>query len=176
MRQETVKADFHKAWREDVEQEAADKFMGGECDGFRFILFSIPYGEGNFSVVDAFDPMVGNGDPMRIASEIFKDVFGAAEGALEVDVPFLFLGGVEQSFECGRFAEIFDLSMKFQLPIRESFHDVVAIFSGKDVFEGGNGKQKIFSRGAYEFIPLHNARWNDDVQMKMIHQVLRPGV
>lgn len=117
-----------------MEEEATGKFMGGECDAFRFVLFSIPYGEGDVSVIDAFDPMVGNGDPMRIASEIFEDVFGATEGALEVDIPFLFLGGVEQPFECGRLAEMFDLSMKLQFPVREGFHDVVAVFSGKDVF------------------------------------------
>jgi len=159
-----------------MEQEAADKFVGGECDAFRFIFFSIPYGEGDFPVIDAFDPMVGNGDPMRIASEIFKDVFGAAEGALEVDVPFLFLGGVEQSFECGRFAERFDLSMKLQFPVIEGVHDVVTVFSGKDISQSGYGKEKIFSRGANEFISANNACRNDDVQMKMVGQILRPSV
>ena len=116
-----------------MEEEAADKFMGGECDAFRFIRFPILYGEGDVSVIDAFDPMVGNGDPMRIASEIFEDVFGTAEGALEVDVPFLLFGGVEQPFECGRFAEMFDLSMKLQFPVREGLQDMVAVFGGKDI-------------------------------------------
>ena len=176
MRQKPVETDFHKAWREDVEQEAADKFMGGECDAFRFFLFPIPYGEGNFSVIDALDPMVGKGDPMRIASEIFKDVFGAAEGAFEVDVPFLFFGGVEQSFECRRFAEISDFPVKFQCSLVEGFEDVVAVFGGKDGSKGGDGKEKILTRGAYKLILSHNARRNDDVQMKMIGQILRPGV
>ncbi len=159
-----------------MEEEATNKFMGGECDAFRFFLFSIPYGEGDFPVIDAFDPMVGDGDSMRIASEIFEDVFGAAEGALEVDVPFLFLGGIEQPFECGRFAEMFNLSVELQFPVREGLQDMVTVFGGKDAFEGRNRKQKIFSRGAYEFISAHNARWNDDVQMKMGGQILRPGV
>ena len=159
-----------------MEQEAADKFMGAECDAFRFILFSIPYGEGDFPIINAFDPMVGNGDAMRIASEIFKNVFGPAEGALEVDVPLLFFGGVKQPFECGRFREMFNLSMKLQFPVREGLQDMVAVLGGKDAFEGGNGKQKIFSRRAYEFIVPHNARRNDDVQVKMVGQILRPSM
>ncbi len=53
---------------------------------------------------------------------------------------------------------------------------MVAVFGGKDAFEGGNGKEKIFSRGAYKFIAPQNACGNDDVQMKMIDQALRPGV
>ncbi len=95
-----------------MEEEAADKFMGGECDAFRFSIFSILHGEGDFSVIDAFDPMVGNGNPMRIAPEIFEDVFGATEGAFEVDVPFLFLRGIDQSFKGGRFGEMLGLSIK----------------------------------------------------------------
>lgn len=46
-------------------------------------------GECNFSVLERNQPMVGNGHSMRVATEIFENMLGAAEWPFAVNHPIV---------------------------------------------------------------------------------------
>ena len=58
--QEAEVTDAHEAFWQDVEQEAADKFVGIKEDGlFSISIFSIPVAQGDLAVVDSENAVIG---------------------------------------------------------------------------------------------------------------------
>lgn len=45
--------------------------------------------EGDFVVRKGYQPLIGNGDPVRVSAEIAKDMFRAAERSFAVNNPVL---------------------------------------------------------------------------------------
>jgi len=45
--------------------------------------------EGHAFTVKSQEPMVGNGDPMRVSAQVTQDLRGAAEGGFGIDHPVL---------------------------------------------------------------------------------------
>ena len=76
-------------------------------------------GKGNFAVFDRLDPVVGDGNPVGISSEVFQYLRRAGEWLLGVDDPvflmesFLVLIEVWWGFERGCYAR----KDKFFLPV-----------------------------------------------------------
>lgn len=71
-----------------MEEEASDELMGveGHFSGF-IVFFPIAVCKGDFAVIDGEDPIVGYGDPVGVATEIFKYLFRAGNGAFCIDNP-----------------------------------------------------------------------------------------
>ena len=55
--------------------------------------------EGDVGVGDVDEAMIGDRDPMRVASQIVQDMFGTAEGPLGVDHPVFAKQGTEEGME-----------------------------------------------------------------------------
>ena len=72
-----------------MEQKSPDELVGREGHGFLLIVVAIvsPL-EFHLAVFDIDDPMVGNGDPVRVAADIVHHLLGSGEGWLGVDDPF----------------------------------------------------------------------------------------
>jgi hypothetical protein len=76
-----------------MQQEAADKFGGGECHGLDTIaLTPVAVGEADPALTHVEEPVVRDGDAMRIAADIVQDVSRASKGRLGIDDP---LFGIE---------------------------------------------------------------------------------
>ena len=86
--EEPVIADAMKALGQDVQQEAADELIGGEGHDFLPIVVAIVLpSEADPAVLDVAQAVVGNGDAVRIASDVFEDLLGSGKGRLGKDDP-----------------------------------------------------------------------------------------
>ena len=83
--------DAHEAIGQDVEQEAADKFLGVKGDGlFSIPIFSISITQGDFSVFDLEDAVIGERHAVGVAAEVIEHGLWRAERLFGVDDPALF--------------------------------------------------------------------------------------
>lgn len=100
--QETIIANADEALRKDVHEETADELGDLELRDFVGIVIRIVTPtKGNGLVVECDDAAIGDGDTVSIGSEIAEDVFGAAEGWLEMDVPIRLPGLRKKKIESG---------------------------------------------------------------------------
>jgi hypothetical protein len=73
-----------------VGQEAADKFVGIEDHRFFSVLiFSVPVTEGDLTVLDVEDAVIGEGDAVGITAEVIEDSLWGAERLFGIDDPGL---------------------------------------------------------------------------------------
>src|SRR4029453_10359092 len=99
-REEAAIADADEALREDVQEEATEKFV--DVDRQRPHLASVavvvpPKRQGAVGHRD--EPVVGDGDTVGVPREIVQYVGGAAKGRLGVDHPRLAIEGSEEGSE-----------------------------------------------------------------------------
>src|SRR5256886_10714733 len=80
-----------EAWRQDVDQEAADELAGGECHDLLAVAtigaIVLP-SEGDAGAVASDQPAVDDGDAVGIAGQIGQHGLWPAERALRIDDPF----------------------------------------------------------------------------------------
>src|SRR5258707_11941263 len=87
--EEAVIADAMKALGQDMQQEAADDLI--RRDGHDLLPVVVPIvlpAEANRTVLDVEQAIVGDGDPVRIASDVLQDLLWSGEGWLGVHHPF----------------------------------------------------------------------------------------
>ncbi len=90
VRHETEVPDADKAFRQYVEQESADELGGGNRHRPCFVTARvIPPTECDMAAVEGKQSMIGDGDAVCVASEVSKNLFGAAECRLRIDDPIL---------------------------------------------------------------------------------------
>ena len=89
--EQAVVADAVEAVRQDVDQEAADELVGGECHDLLAIAtigtIVLP-SEGDAGAVAGDQPAVGDGDAVGVARQIGQHGLWPAERALGIDDPF----------------------------------------------------------------------------------------
>ena len=86
--EESEVADAHETFREQVKQKAAQELLCGQCHiALHVSMRTVSPAEGNLSILERDQAMVGNGHSMCVAAEIFENMFRAAEWALAVDDP-----------------------------------------------------------------------------------------
>src|SRR5437764_9229048 len=85
---EAVMADAVEAVRQGVKQEAADELEGVESHHLRFAVMAIILpAEADAAICQADEPRIGDGDAMRIATEISQHLLWSTEGRLGIDDP-----------------------------------------------------------------------------------------
>ena len=80
---EAVVTDFDKPGRENVQQKPADELRGG--DGHQPLVSGpaiVPGSEGDFPLIQAHQPMVGDGHPVGVAAEVMIGVLGGRRKTL----------------------------------------------------------------------------------------------
>ena len=88
--QEAKVTDAHEAIGQDVEQEAADEFVSIKEDGlFSISIFSISIAQGDFSVFDLENTVVGERHAVGVAAEVVENSLRRTEGLFRIDVPIL---------------------------------------------------------------------------------------
>jgi len=89
-----------KALGQDVLRKAAQELLTRKSEGTWLVMTGIVLpAEGHLGRTDREQAMVGNGDPMGIASEIMQDVLGSTKGGLGVDDPVLLKQGAQEGLE-----------------------------------------------------------------------------
>jgi hypothetical protein len=78
--------DLDEAGRQGMEQETADELSSLESHGAASVVVPrIAPAKANLSVLEAYEPSVGDGDAMGVAGRILQNMLGAAERSLGVD-------------------------------------------------------------------------------------------
>jgi hypothetical protein len=73
-----------------VDREAAQELIGGDRHDFLLAAVRIVFpAKGDSIILERHQSMVGDGDAVRIASEIVQNMLGTAEGWLGIDDPVL---------------------------------------------------------------------------------------
>jgi hypothetical protein len=119
-REEAEIADADEALREDVQEEATEKFVDVERQRPHLAPVTVVLPPKRHGVVGHRDePVVGDGDPVGLPREIVQDVGGAAKGRLGVDHPRLAIEGSEEGSEGDVGPELGEAAWKRQasLPI-----------------------------------------------------------
>jgi hypothetical protein len=71
--------------------------------------------EGNASVGESNEPVVGEGDPMGIVAEIAQRMFRAAEGSLGVNDPVVEEQQPEPGRKASRLGELDEMAVELEL-------------------------------------------------------------
>ena len=81
--EKAVIADVMEALGQDMQKKTTDELIGGEGHDLRLVMMAIILpGETHVAVVDVSQAIIGNGDPVRIASNILRICSGPAKGGL----------------------------------------------------------------------------------------------
>jgi len=87
----------HETIREDVEQEATDELIRLKCHRSKsIVVFAIAIREGDASLIQGKDAIVGDGDTVSVAAEVIENFVRDREGSLSIDNP---LPGCERTGE-----------------------------------------------------------------------------
>ena len=82
--------DAHEAIRQDVKQEAADKFLGLKSHRLFLIPVSaISIAQGDLAVLDVEDAVIGESDAVGVAAEVIEHGLWRTERLFGVDHPAL---------------------------------------------------------------------------------------
>lgn len=88
-------ADFDKSIGQCMKQEASDKLNRVDSDLLDLFGFTILVCEGYPPILKGDQTMIGYGDPMGVAAEIFKYVFGTFNRLLKVDDPLFRIKAID---------------------------------------------------------------------------------
>jgi hypothetical protein len=161
-----------------MQQEAADKFVSVERHGLDTIaLTTVTVGKADPPIPHVEEPMVCDGNPMRIAADIVQDVCRACQGRLGVDDPFF---GIELRTKLREVLR----SSQGQGALNER-HRTGGAYLGerraelpaKDGAQGSHRKEEA-GIGIDPALPVggERASRNDAVEMEMRPQGLIPGM
>ena len=94
--------DLHKADWEHMHEETADELDGVNRQGFlRIAVSRIPPSECDVPTFTTHESAIGDGDSVRVASEILQNLFWPAEWAFGINDPsFLFQSLIEEIESC----------------------------------------------------------------------------
>ena len=107
-----------------MEQEAANELLGGERHQFTPILvFSIAVSEGDFTVVDRADAIIGKRHAVGVATEIIEDMGGRAERFFGIDHPRFFSQSLQEPGKTFSRGPGCDLSDEEQLVLIEALFE-----------------------------------------------------
>ena len=87
--EKTVVTDALKTVRQDMEQKAANEFAGLQSQRFLLVVVTVIFPtKGDLAVVDVQQAVIGNGNAVRVQTQVVQDLFGTAEGRFGVNHPF----------------------------------------------------------------------------------------
>lgn len=93
-------SDTHEPLRQNVEQKAPDELVDRQRHPFGMVVIGAGFvGKGNRITFDRLDPVVGDGNPVGISSEVFQDLRRAGEWLLGVDDPVFLMESFEELME-----------------------------------------------------------------------------
>jgi hypothetical protein len=99
--------------------------------------------ESDLAVAEGDQTVVGDGHAMGVAAEIVHDVFGAAEGTLQIDHPIVSIEGPEPSGEGLRLRQKLQVSVEVELAILERLFECADELAAKTFLQHVLGQEVI---------------------------------
>ena len=82
--------DSHESRRQNVQQETANQFFGWKGEGLPPVsVGTISVAERHLLVIATQEAVIGDGDAMRVTSQVVQQLFGTCEGWLRIDNPWI---------------------------------------------------------------------------------------
>ena len=98
--QEAEVTDAHEAVGQEVEQEAADKFVGLKIRRlFPIAVFAISIAQNDLAVIDSEDTIIGERHAVGVAAEIVENGLGRTERLFRIDDPIFVMGDFDVAVE-----------------------------------------------------------------------------
>lgn len=107
VRHKSVMPDPDEAFRQDVQEKSPDELCGRQSHhalGSASPIISVP--ESDDAALQIEEPSVRDGDAVRVAREILKNLLGRAEGRLRIEDPLLLFERLKESSPCTLGAEL----------------------------------------------------------------------
>jgi len=141
--QQAVVSEAHELGRQDVEEEAADELGSIEGHQAEAVAMGVVLpAESDLAFLEPDEAVVGDGDPVRVATEVIQDLGGAAERRLGVDDPVGLVGALEQVVERSRIRQGRQFSMKLELSLVERLLEIVKELAAEHLREDTYGQEK----------------------------------
>ena len=119
-----------------MKQKAAQEFLCRQRQLFLHVsMCTVSPCEGNFSVLERNQAMVGNGHSMGVAAEIFEDLLRPAKWPFAVNHPIVAVEVVIEGIERLRIRKMPQLAIKADFPFSKSLLESVLDLSSKDLPE-----------------------------------------
>lgn len=179
VRQESEMADLDEAGWQEGKPEPADELDRVE----RPELWWVPVGrvspaQGHWAILPLDQAAVGDGPPVRIASQILEDLLGTGQGRLGIDHPVQSLELSEESIEGSRLLASREHAAKPELVSAIGAAEQRQELAPKQLGEDFAGPQESRTARADPTGVIRGdaAGGNEAVQMRMRTQLLIPGV
>lgn len=176
--EKSVVADAHETLGENVEKESSEELDGVESHGaLTTALGVVLVAEADFAVVDAEQSLVGDGDPVGIAGEVFEDLPRSTERRLSINDPVFVTQGFEQSLPGFGMLEVAKSTVELKLFVLEGVVQVSEKLSSKQPTENADReKEPVSTAHPALAIEAETAASNHAMQMRMGVKGLSPGV
>src|ERR1035437_2046760 len=177
--QQTVATDAHEAFRQHVQEDAAEEVDGVEGhDTLLATVGIISPAEADALAVEGSVAVIGDGHAVDVTAEVAEDMFRSAEGRLGIDVPILVAELLHQLLEADTAAEwggwTSEVEQSLAVELAKSGEELFA----EDGAQDGNrqDEQRMAGRDPALMISRQSAGGDDRVDMVMGQQVGTPRV
>lgn len=156
-----------------MHEETADKFFSGNRHHFPSVtVLVIPPFEGDISILDTQNAVVGNGNPMCISAQIFHYTGGGFERRLAVANPILFVAAVKKPLKITGVFQILLLTKEAELRLPQ----VMQEFSSEKPRQHSDRDEKLLAGISPTAQLIQPAAGDNTVDMGMIAKILPPGM
>ena len=174
---ETIVPDLLETGGEYVHQEPADKFFmaNGDLPFWVTGLFP-PCGEGDLCFRHGQDPVVGDGDPMGIPSQVFDRIPETVEGFFDIWTPVFRIKAVFEHLPDAGILQSIAGRRKNKFPLLIAGVQQRKIFPLKLIPEYPDRDKKLSGGSTDPVVRGKPAAGDNTVHMDMVAQFLVPGV
>jgi len=161
-----------------MQQEPSQELLGGNCHQPLLVLMGIIFpAEGDLAIGNVYDPVVGDGDAMRVAGQIVEDMFGSSEWPLGVDYPVVTKQWPEKSTEGVLLDKLFHTAREPEFPLVKSALQTGNKLAAKHAAQHLHRQEEgITGVDPALVIGRQTAGWDHAVNMRMSLKLLSPGV
>ena len=176
--EEAVMADAVEAVRQSMQQETADELIGIQGQGLGFATMTIVLpAEADRGLGHADKAAVGDGDTMRVASQIGQHLFGTAKGRFGVDDPLDLAQIVEAASKGRRLGQIRQCTEEAEFPRQEGRLQFCQEQTPEKPGEHAHRQEEAWpTLDPTRAIERGPTAGHDTVHMRMVVEILAPGV
>ena len=161
-----------------MEEESADELDAIEFERDTFPLPAIVLrGEADAPAVYGDEPMVGDGNPLSVVTEISIDLFGSGEGGSGVDDPVHTAELAKKTAPSRLLCEMFGAAAEVELAIVPRQVEGIEEPSSESAAENPNRQEELRRGGdPVRLLGVEAATRDDTVDMWVKQKILSPGV
>lgn len=115
VREQAIMPDFHESLRQDMHKEPPDKLKSGNSHNLPLVVVPVvaPL-KCDLPILKIQDAVVGNGNAVSIAAEVFDNGGSGAKRRFAVDDPFFLIAGINQVQEIDAVIQIILLAIEVE--------------------------------------------------------------